>query len=129
MTVDNSTGGPHALGPQLLVADIIVIAVYFALNVAVGIWVRGLHPGVGTERHIPAASAPSPGAAYTCWGPVPSPGVDLSETLPNLLSLSGQWFLNPRNEEEEGLSKRGRSYRKLVGLLHSWGPGCRTSSS
>nr|KAF6458910.1 solute carrier family 5 member 10 [Rousettus aegyptiacus] len=38
MTVDNSTGGPHALGPQLLVADIIVIAVYFALNVAVGIW-------------------------------------------------------------------------------------------
>ncbi|XP_011357354.1 sodium/glucose cotransporter 5 [Pteropus vampyrus] len=38
MAVDNSTSGPHTLGPQLFVADIIVIVVYFALNVAVGIW-------------------------------------------------------------------------------------------
>uniref|UniRef100_A0A8C6WBE2 Sodium/mannose cotransporter SLC5A10 n=2 Tax=Nannospalax galili TaxID=1026970 RepID=A0A8C6WBE2_NANGA len=35
---DNSTGDLHAPGPQLSVIDIIVIAVYFALNVAVGIW-------------------------------------------------------------------------------------------
>uniref|UniRef100_A0A8C7EY44 Sodium/mannose cotransporter SLC5A10 n=1 Tax=Neovison vison TaxID=452646 RepID=A0A8C7EY44_NEOVI len=35
---DNSTGDPHAPGPQLSVTDIIVITLYFALNVAVGIW-------------------------------------------------------------------------------------------
>ncbi|KAM8956339.1 sodium/mannose cotransporter SLC5A10 isoform 4-T4 [Lycaon pictus] len=38
MTADNSTGDPHAPRPQLSVTDIIVITVYFALNVAVGIW-------------------------------------------------------------------------------------------
>lgn len=41
MTAVNSTGDLHAPGPQLSVTDIIVITVYFALNVAVGIWVRG----------------------------------------------------------------------------------------
>uniref|UniRef100_A0A8C6C9Z2 Sodium/mannose cotransporter SLC5A10 n=1 Tax=Monodon monoceros TaxID=40151 RepID=A0A8C6C9Z2_MONMO len=35
---DNSTSGPHAPGPQLSVVDITIITVYFALNVAVGIW-------------------------------------------------------------------------------------------
>ncbi|KAF5911943.1 hypothetical protein HPG69_015921, partial [Diceros bicornis minor] len=39
MTADNSTGDSHAPGPRLSVADIIVITVYFALNVAVGIWI------------------------------------------------------------------------------------------
>ncbi|XP_004868827.1 sodium/glucose cotransporter 5 isoform X8 [Heterocephalus glaber] len=34
----NSTGDLHAPGPQLSVTDIVVIAIYFALNVAVGIW-------------------------------------------------------------------------------------------
>uniref|UniRef100_A0A2I3MZ24 Sodium/mannose cotransporter SLC5A10 n=1 Tax=Papio anubis TaxID=9555 RepID=A0A2I3MZ24_PAPAN len=34
----NSTSDLHAPGTQLSVADIIVITVYFALNVAVGIW-------------------------------------------------------------------------------------------
>ncbi|XP_057570019.1 sodium/mannose cotransporter SLC5A10 isoform X3 [Hippopotamus amphibius kiboko] len=38
MAEDNSTSGPHAPRPQLSVADITIIAVYFALNVAVGIW-------------------------------------------------------------------------------------------
>ncbi|XP_038373956.1 sodium/glucose cotransporter 5 isoform X1 [Canis lupus familiaris] len=38
MTADNSTGDPHAPRPQLSITDIIVITVYFALNVAVGIW-------------------------------------------------------------------------------------------
>ncbi|CAH6786208.1 Slc5a10 [Phodopus roborovskii] len=38
MAADNSTGDLHAPGGQLSVTDIIVIAVYFALNVAVGIW-------------------------------------------------------------------------------------------
>ena len=41
MGADNSTSDLHALRPQLSVTDIIVITVYFALNVAVGIWVRG----------------------------------------------------------------------------------------
>nr|XP_034361926.1 sodium/glucose cotransporter 5 isoform X3 [Arvicanthis niloticus] len=35
---DNSTGDFHAPGSQLSITDIIVISVYFALNVAVGIW-------------------------------------------------------------------------------------------
>uniref|UniRef100_A0A8C0DPC6 Sodium/mannose cotransporter SLC5A10 n=1 Tax=Balaenoptera musculus TaxID=9771 RepID=A0A8C0DPC6_BALMU len=35
---DNSTSGPHAPGLQLSVVDITIITVYFALNVAVGIW-------------------------------------------------------------------------------------------
>ncbi|XP_044939597.1 sodium/mannose cotransporter SLC5A10 isoform X1 [Mustela nigripes] len=38
MVADNSTGDPHAPGPQLSVTDIIIITLYFALNVAVGIW-------------------------------------------------------------------------------------------
>ncbi|XP_004647994.1 sodium/glucose cotransporter 5 isoform X1 [Octodon degus] len=38
MTANNSTGDLHAPGQQLSVTDIVVIAVYFALNVAVGIW-------------------------------------------------------------------------------------------
>ncbi|XP_049730659.1 sodium/glucose cotransporter 5 isoform X1 [Elephas maximus indicus] len=38
MAADNSTGDLHAAGPQLNAADITVIAVYFALNVLVGIW-------------------------------------------------------------------------------------------
>ncbi|XP_057630564.1 sodium/mannose cotransporter SLC5A10 isoform X1 [Chionomys nivalis] len=38
MAADNSTGDFHAPGTPLSVTDIIVIAVYFALNVAVGIW-------------------------------------------------------------------------------------------
>ncbi|XP_072452958.1 sodium/mannose cotransporter SLC5A10 isoform X2 [Notamacropus eugenii] len=36
---DNSTSDPHFVRQQLNVADIIVIVVYFALNVAVGIWI------------------------------------------------------------------------------------------
>ncbi|XP_074060487.1 sodium/mannose cotransporter SLC5A10 [Macrotis lagotis] len=35
---DNSTSNPHFFRQQLNVADIAVIVVYFALNVAVGIW-------------------------------------------------------------------------------------------
>uniref|UniRef100_A0A8C8XQB6 Sodium/mannose cotransporter SLC5A10 n=1 Tax=Panthera leo TaxID=9689 RepID=A0A8C8XQB6_PANLE len=35
---DNSTGDPRAPSPQLSVTDLIVITVYFALNLAVGIW-------------------------------------------------------------------------------------------
>ncbi|XP_003791100.2 sodium/glucose cotransporter 5 isoform X1 [Otolemur garnettii] len=35
---DNSTSNLHSTGPQLSVADIIIITAYFALNVAVGIW-------------------------------------------------------------------------------------------
>ncbi|XP_046276608.1 sodium/mannose cotransporter SLC5A10 isoform X2 [Marmota monax] len=38
MMADNSTSDLHAPGPQLSMTDIVVIAVYFALNVAVGIW-------------------------------------------------------------------------------------------
>ncbi|KAM6175125.1 sodium/mannose cotransporter SLC5A10 isoform 1-T1 [Erethizon dorsatum] len=38
MMADNSTEDLHAPGSQLSVIDIVVIAVYFALNVAVGIW-------------------------------------------------------------------------------------------
>lgn len=95
MAIDNSTSDTHAPGLQLSMADIVVIAVYFALNLAVGIWVRELRQGMGTRWHIPVASVLSPGAAGARWGPTPSPGVDLSETLTNLLSLSGQRFHNP----------------------------------
>eukprot|EP00073_Rattus_norvegicus_P050386 XP_017452763.1 PREDICTED: sodium/glucose cotransporter 5 isoform X1 [Rattus norvegicus] len=35
---DNSTGDIHAPGSQLSTSDIIVISLYFALNVAVGVW-------------------------------------------------------------------------------------------
>ncbi|XP_062072619.1 sodium/mannose cotransporter SLC5A10-like isoform X2 [Lepus europaeus] len=38
MAADNSTSDPHAPGQQLSVTDIVVITIYFALNVAVGIW-------------------------------------------------------------------------------------------
>ncbi|KAM5262386.1 sodium/mannose cotransporter SLC5A10 isoform 2-T2 [Ctenodactylus gundi] len=38
MTATNSTGDLHDPRPQLSVGDIAVITVYFALNVAVGIW-------------------------------------------------------------------------------------------
>ncbi|XP_055432325.1 sodium/mannose cotransporter SLC5A10 isoform X3 [Bubalus kerabau] len=38
MAVDNSTSDAHTPGRQLTVVDIAIIAVYFALNVAVGIW-------------------------------------------------------------------------------------------
>ncbi|KAM7069044.1 sodium/mannose cotransporter SLC5A10 isoform 1-T1 [Molossus nigricans] len=38
MAVDNSTSNPHAPSLQLRVADIVIITVYFAMNVAVGIW-------------------------------------------------------------------------------------------
>ncbi|XP_045442430.1 sodium/glucose cotransporter 5 isoform X1 [Pipistrellus kuhlii] len=38
MAADNTTGDPPAPGAQLSLADIIVIAVYFAANVAVGVW-------------------------------------------------------------------------------------------
>ncbi|XP_077019544.1 sodium/mannose cotransporter SLC5A10 isoform X2 [Tamandua tetradactyla] len=38
MAADNSTNGPHGPAPQLHAADIAVIAAYFALNVAVGLW-------------------------------------------------------------------------------------------
>ncbi|EPY87762.1 sodium/glucose cotransporter 5 [Camelus ferus] len=39
MAADNSTSHPRGPGPQLTVADIVIITVYFALNVAVGIWI------------------------------------------------------------------------------------------
>ncbi|XP_065766895.1 sodium/mannose cotransporter SLC5A10 isoform X1 [Muntiacus reevesi] len=38
MAVDNSTSDPHSPRPQLSTVDTAVIAVHFALNVAVGIW-------------------------------------------------------------------------------------------
>ncbi|XP_054565183.1 sodium/mannose cotransporter SLC5A10 isoform X3 [Eptesicus fuscus] len=38
MAVDNTTGDPQAPSSQLSLADIIIITVYFAANVAVGIW-------------------------------------------------------------------------------------------
>ncbi|CAN0092453.1 unnamed protein product [Rangifer tarandus platyrhynchus] len=38
MAVDNSTSDPHTPRPQLSTVDSAIIAVYFALNVAVGIW-------------------------------------------------------------------------------------------
>ncbi|XP_036924663.1 sodium/glucose cotransporter 5 isoform X2 [Sturnira hondurensis] len=38
MALDNSTSDPHVPWSQLRLADFIVITVYFALNVAVGIW-------------------------------------------------------------------------------------------
>uniref|UniRef100_A0A667HUS2 Sodium/mannose cotransporter SLC5A10 n=1 Tax=Lynx canadensis TaxID=61383 RepID=A0A667HUS2_LYNCA len=38
MEADNSTGDPRAPSPKLSVTDLIVITVYFALNLAVGIW-------------------------------------------------------------------------------------------
>ncbi|XP_058139349.1 sodium/mannose cotransporter SLC5A10 [Dasypus novemcinctus] len=38
MAAGNATSDPRAPGPQLNVADIAVVTVYFALNVAVGIW-------------------------------------------------------------------------------------------
>ncbi|XP_045149266.1 sodium/glucose cotransporter 5 isoform X2 [Echinops telfairi] len=38
MATHNSTGDPHAAQPQLDATDISVIALYFALNMAVGIW-------------------------------------------------------------------------------------------
>ncbi|KAM9748898.1 sodium/mannose cotransporter SLC5A10 isoform 2-T2 [Dama dama] len=38
MAVDNSTSDPHTPRPQLSTVDIAIIAVYFALNMAVGIW-------------------------------------------------------------------------------------------
>ncbi|KAK2505585.1 hypothetical protein MC885_014363 [Smutsia gigantea] len=39
MAADNSTSGPHTPQPQLSVTDIVIVTVYFALNVAVGIWI------------------------------------------------------------------------------------------
>ncbi|KAI4533382.1 hypothetical protein MG293_016401 [Ovis ammon polii] len=39
MAVDNSTSDPHTPRPQLTTVDIAIITVYFALNVAVGIWI------------------------------------------------------------------------------------------
>uniref|UniRef100_A0A8C2R459 Sodium/mannose cotransporter SLC5A10 n=1 Tax=Capra hircus TaxID=9925 RepID=A0A8C2R459_CAPHI len=38
MAVDNSTSDPHTPRPQLTTVDVAIITVYFALNVAVGIW-------------------------------------------------------------------------------------------
>ncbi|XP_045054783.1 sodium/mannose cotransporter SLC5A10 isoform X2 [Desmodus rotundus] len=38
MALDNSTSNPYVPRSQLSLADIIIITVYFALNVAVGIW-------------------------------------------------------------------------------------------
>ncbi|XP_036749962.2 sodium/mannose cotransporter SLC5A10 isoform X1 [Manis pentadactyla] len=38
MVADNATSGAHTPQPQLSVTDISIITVYFALNVAVGIW-------------------------------------------------------------------------------------------
>ena len=66
MALDNSTSNPYVPRSQLSLADIIIITVYFALNVAVGIWVRGLGRvwGLGSRslqppRHLPqAAGAP-----------------------------------------------------------------------
>lgn len=37
---DNSTAGAVTPSPQFSVADLVVVVVYFSLNVAVGIWVR-----------------------------------------------------------------------------------------
>lgn len=37
----NSTAGAFAPTQQFSVADLVVVVVYFSLNVAVGIWVRG----------------------------------------------------------------------------------------
>ena len=80
MVADNSTGDPHAPRPQLSVTDIIVVTVYFALNVAVGIWVRSPrwgasqdgHWGVGAGRlgaHLEPAGALLPALGWICRRP------------------------------------------------------------
>ena len=80
MAVDNSTSDAHTPGRQLTVVDIAIIAVYFALNVAVGIWVRGqwwqrLGRVLGHGNHLGC-----PWAWHTLsggpmpLGPPPSPG-------------------------------------------------------
>lgn len=51
----NSTGEVHVPGSQLSVTDIIVISVYFALNVAVGIWVRTCGGPLGSRAELEPA--------------------------------------------------------------------------
>lgn len=53
---DNSTGDFHAPGSQLSITDIIVISVYFALNVAVGIWVRTCGGPLGSQAELGPAN-------------------------------------------------------------------------
>lgn len=85
----NSTSDLHAPGTQLSVADIIVITVYFALNVAVGIWVRGtvvvapnwaLRVGAWDGNRGPACPVVSalvpPGGLVILWSSS-QPGADL----------------------------------------------------
>lgn len=57
MAADNTTGDPQAPSSQLSLADIIIITVYFAANVAVGIWVRERGVGPGRRRHLPGDQA------------------------------------------------------------------------
>lgn len=82
MAAGNFTGDPQAPRSQLSLADTIVIVVYFAVNLAVGIWVRGRR---GAWAWALAASPGDRGAL----GPAPRPGVDLSETATIFLSLFG----------------------------------------
>lgn len=92
MAVDNSTSDPHTPRPQLSTVDIVIIAVYFALNVAVGIWVRGLVAQAGVGTGVWEPSGMSPGMASSLWrpdalGPSSQPWGDLPETLTKPLSL------------------------------------------
>lgn len=57
MAAANSTGDLHAPGPQLSVTDIIVIAVYFTLNVAVGVWVRTCRGPRGSRGRTGASTS------------------------------------------------------------------------
>ena len=80
MAVDNSTSDPHTPRPQLTTVDVAIITVYFALNVAVGIWVRGqwwhrLGRALGRGKcpGYPWAWHPLSGGLMPL-GPPPSPG-------------------------------------------------------
>lgn len=72
MAGDNSTSDTHALGPQLSVADIVIIAVYFALNLVVGVWVRELRQGTGTGG-IPRGVCSVSGGGWCPRGPCSQP--------------------------------------------------------
>lgn len=92
MAVDNSTSDPHTPRPQLSMVDVAIIIVYFALNVAVGIWVRGLVAQAGAGTGVWEPSGTSLGMASSLWRPNalrPSsqPWGDLPETLTKPFSL------------------------------------------
>lgn len=67
MAADNSTGDLHAPGTPLSVTDIIVIAVYFALNLAVGIWVRTCSGPLGSRRRTGASMSLGVCMGFLWW--------------------------------------------------------------